>query len=81
MENFPNLSPEEQEKILNGPAMQPPPGVTPNFAHPHNHNKEATAFLIVCSTLVVSAALTRAYSRVFVMRKVYMEDCMCFHCV
>ncbi|KJZ70794.1 hypothetical protein HIM_09807 [Hirsutella minnesotensis 3608] len=57
---FPQLSPAEQQAILDSPAMAPPPRVETNLVDPPNHNALATAFSVVCITLVVVCLLGRA---------------------
>ena len=73
---FPNLSPEQQEMILNGPAMSPPPGVTPNLDNPPNRNTMAMVVSVFCIVLVTLAASARAYSRLVLLKHVKLEDCM-----
>lgn len=75
MENFPNYPPEVQEAILNGPALTPPDGVVSDFDNPANHNAEALAVAAVCISLALVAACLRAYSRIFVAKKLQLEDC------
>ncbi|KXX79711.1 hypothetical protein MMYC01_203806 [Madurella mycetomatis] len=74
IQNFPNLPPELQEQILNGPARAPPPGVVPNFDNPPNRTPEAIAVIAVCLFFSTAAVLLRIYSRVFILRKVRLED-------
>ncbi|KAI1453479.1 hypothetical protein F4805DRAFT_443350 [Annulohypoxylon moriforme] len=74
LQNFPNLPIALQQKILNGPALAPPDGVTPNFIDPPNKNYEAIAVLVVCLFLSTAAAIGRAYSRTFVTKKVQLQD-------
>ncbi|KAI3325752.1 hypothetical protein HD806DRAFT_553010 [Xylariaceae sp. AK1471] len=64
----------QQQMILNGSALTPPPGVVPNFDHPPNENYLGilTNFICVITTLVV--VLLRAYVKIFCMKKVQIED-------
>lgn len=80
IQNFPNLPPEVQEQILNGPARAPPPGVVPNFDNPPNRTPEAIAVIVVCLFFSTAAVLGRIYSRVFILKKVRLEDCTCLGC-
>ncbi|KAI1639272.1 hypothetical protein F4809DRAFT_657787 [Biscogniauxia mediterranea] len=73
---FPNLSPEKQQAILDGPGMAPPEGVVPNLADPENSNGLAIAVSVVSISLVTFAILCRAYSRLFFVKKVRLEDCL-----
>lgn len=73
---FPNLSSEEQQEILDGPGLTPPKGVTPNLNDPENHNGVAIAVSVVCICLVTTTILIRIYSRLFIVKKWNFEDCM-----
>ncbi|RYO83336.1 hypothetical protein DL766_002688 [Monosporascus sp. MC13-8B] len=44
MDNFAALSPAQQQAILHGPAMRPPPGIEPNFTDPPNRNGVVRAY-------------------------------------
>ncbi|KAI1142129.1 hypothetical protein F5Y05DRAFT_369788 [Hypoxylon sp. FL0543] len=50
--NFSSLPPDQQAQILNGPAMQPPPGLVPNFDNPPNNSALAQAVLGLCLALI-----------------------------
>lgn len=63
------------QKLLNGPAMAPPPGITPNFVNPPNLEKEFYIDLILCLTISVLAVCMRMWTKARVMRKVQIEDC------
>ncbi|KOS22246.1 hypothetical protein ESCO_001456 [Escovopsis weberi] len=43
--NFPHLTPEQQQAVLDGPAMVPPNGTTPNLENPPNQNHTAAAYI------------------------------------
>lgn len=75
MENFPNYPPDVQQEILNGAALTPPVGQISNFDDPPNHNTEALAVAVICISLAMMAGLLRVYSRLFVVKKVHLEDC------
>jgi hypothetical protein len=60
---------------LEGPALQPPAGVIPDFDHPPNHNAYAYATLIVGVSVSSILALTRFYSRVFYVKKIHIAYC------
>ncbi len=78
LENFQSLPKAQQEKILNGPALQPPPGVTPNLDDPTQYNHGANALLAICLILTVFALSIRAYSRIFHFKSLHVADCMLF---
>jgi hypothetical protein len=75
LSGFPNFPPSVQQAILNGPAMIPPKGAVINFQNPPNHNRAALAVAIVSLLLVTVGVLCRIYSRVFIIKKVHLEDC------
>ncbi|KAI1116622.1 hypothetical protein F5Y14DRAFT_439754 [Nemania sp. NC0429] len=59
---------------VNTPALQPPPGVVPNFDDPPNRNIEAHIGISICVFIVFTGVSLRAYSRIFCMRQVHLED-------
>lgn len=63
------------QKLLNGPAMAPPPGIKPNFVNPPNLEKEFYIDLILCLTISVLAVCMRVWTKARVMRKFQIEDC------
>lgn len=69
------LPPAEREKLLSGPALEPPPGVEPNFDNPPNGGAVAIA---VCGTCLVVGSFfvfVRASGMGSSWRKVYISDC------
>ncbi|KAI1276491.1 hypothetical protein F5Y07DRAFT_389242 [Xylaria sp. FL0933] len=74
LDQISSLPPEQQEAILNGPALPPPPGVVPNFANPPNQNAIAHATLAISLTLTTIASLIRFCARVFVIKATRLED-------
>lgn len=75
LENFQSLPEAQQEKILDGPALSAPPGVTPNLDDPTQYNNGAHALLAICLTLTVLALSIRAYSRIFHSKSLQVADC------
>jgi hypothetical protein len=72
---FPQLPPEYQEMILSSPALPPPDNTTlPDFSRPGNQNDMALAVSIICITLVIITGLMRIYGRLFVVKKIKIED-------
>jgi hypothetical protein len=55
--------------------VSPPPGVTPNFAHPESRGYRITLTLIVCLVLCTGVVLLRLYTRYFITRMVGADDC------
>lgn len=60
-DQIPFLPKEQQEAILSGPAMAPPPGVTPNFEDPPNRNALAHAVMATCIVVSTFCLLVRVY--------------------
>lgn len=65
----------ELQAILNGPAVAPPAGVTPNFYSPANLDRFVILTLTLCITLSTFAVLTRLYTKKFLIRSWAYEDC------
>lgn len=66
---------ESEDLFLNGPAMDPPAGVDPNFINPSNLKIENLAVVTLClvaSTLVVAM---RMWTKTRLVRKVVLDDC------
>lgn len=76
--DFSSLSPQELEKALNDPALPPPAGVTPDFAHPQNKNGEALAGLIFSLVLASTFLFIRVYVVFFKSKQSRLGDCECF---
>ncbi|CAJ2500642.1 Uu.00g034950.m01.CDS01 [Anthostomella pinea] len=72
------LPPEQQEAILNGPALAPPEGAIPQFDNPPNNNTAASAALTICLILSILAAMIQFCSRVFIVKAVRLEDLLAF---
>ncbi|KAI0392476.1 hypothetical protein F5Y17DRAFT_459798 [Xylariaceae sp. FL0594] len=58
----------------NQPAFSPPPGVVPNLLNPPNGNVQAHVGLAISLLVVALGVSLRAYSRVFCIKKVKIED-------
>jgi len=74
LEQIPYLSPAEAEAMLNGPALQPPPGVTPKYT---DRSTALEVLYVACGLVLVvatTAAALRAYSRICIVKKVQIED-------
>lgn len=69
------LSHFERAESLDGPALAPPPHVVPNFENPPNNNPLAHAILAVNLVFSSLFLLIRAYSKIFCMKRVEVEDC------
>ena len=71
-------TPSELGNLLNGPALQPPPGVEPNFTNPHNSKTVIVAIEAICLALPTLAIFMRIYTQACITRKLVLEDCRCF---
>ncbi|KAI1386461.1 uncharacterized protein F4822DRAFT_444849 [Hypoxylon trugodes] len=74
MSSIADLPQEEQQRILDSPALLPPTGVDPSFENPPNNNGLAIAIITVTLALVVPAVMIRVWSRTILLRKVKVED-------
>ncbi len=70
-----NLTPDEQEEVLNGPALPPPPGVVPNFDNPGRWNYWGILTNVLCLTITLAVIGLRAYVKIFCVKKPRIEDC------
>ena len=68
------LSSQELEALLNGPAGPPPPGVRPNFDDPANLNNLVILTLTMCLVFSSSTVLMRTYTKLFIHRSWNYED-------
>ncbi|KAK6950401.1 hypothetical protein Daesc_008729 [Daldinia eschscholtzii] len=64
----------KRDKDLDGPAAEAPAGVHPNLANPNNQNAMAMSIITLCMALSIILVLSRAYTRIFCIRKVHIED-------
>ena len=72
---LPRLTPEQRlAALLAKPALEPPPGVTPNFAQPGGVHGPACAFLIICAVLGFLSIVVRLYSRLVIVKRFGVED-------
>ncbi|KAI0122357.1 hypothetical protein F4814DRAFT_438417 [Daldinia grandis] len=62
------------EEILNGPALEPPEGHIPNFAHPANLNAVAQFTNALCLLSTIIVMLIRAYAKLSNRMKMEIED-------
>jgi hypothetical protein len=66
---------EEQNKILSGPAMQPPLGITATPENPPNYNELVVATVVIVAVVTGTLLGLRLYSRLKYHRSVHVEDC------
>ncbi|KAI0439389.1 hypothetical protein F4803DRAFT_46883 [Xylaria telfairii] len=74
--NFASLTPSQQEQLLNSPALQPPPGVQPNFYDPPNANNIVYPTIILALLLSFLSILLRIHGRWYCMKTVKIQDAM-----
>lgn len=60
----------------NGPALAPPPGVVPQLDNPPNRNDVAIGVITTCAAIATICLFLRAYARVWLLRKVQIEESM-----
>ena len=72
------LSPEKQaaymEALLEGPALEPPPGVITDFANPGGHHGVGYGIIILGATLATTAVAVRLYYSTVAMKRIKIED-------
>lgn len=69
-----NIPADELAAFLEGPALPPPDGVTPNFVHPENRNGVVyfiCIFAMVISTILLAA---RFYAQLVVSKQRHLVD-------
>jgi hypothetical protein len=77
MDKFQELSPFDQQKLLNGPASKPPPGVAPaDLDSRPDHNAGPHAVFVICTLVSLAMFSARGYVRWFRMRKFNVTDGM-----
>jgi hypothetical protein len=70
------MSPDELQKLMEGPAMKPPHGVVSNFDDPPDMNLLFTILMITAMVIGTPFVMIRLYTNWFLRRKVLVEDCM-----
>ena len=61
------------------PALRPPPCVTPNFVDPPSRAPATYPLSYVFFAVNTIGVMARMYTKVFVIKKVNLEDCMLIH--
>uniref|UniRef100_A0A8H7KE22 Rhodopsin domain-containing protein n=1 Tax=Bionectria ochroleuca TaxID=29856 RepID=A0A8H7KE22_BIOOC len=74
--DFNSLSAEELEAVLNGPALTPPSGVTPNFNSPPNRSTMANGVYGFCFALGSLFVFARAYGLWRSSKRAHISDYM-----
>lgn len=62
--------------------MDPPNGIVPNFDNPPNgsQNMMSAVVISICLAVMTIVVATRAYVKIFCLKKLYIEDCECLRC-
>lgn len=63
------------QALLNGPAVTPPAGVTPNLVDSPKLEATIVPILALGLTITTLAVLVRLYSKLFLLRSIAYEDC------
>ncbi|KAI8623621.1 hypothetical protein F5Y19DRAFT_492473 [Xylariaceae sp. FL1651] len=71
-----NLPQEQQDEILNGPALMPPPGIVSNFDSPPNGDALAYTAVTLCLVVSTIAVSIRVYAKFICARRIKLEDCL-----
>ncbi len=62
--------------FANTPALQPPPGLTPNLVNPSSTFQQALVAVYVTSFILTSIVVPlRLYTKIFIVRSWALEDC------
>lgn len=59
---------------MNTPALEPPPGIEPNFIDSPNHRSLFLGVMIACLVITVIATLIQFYVKIFLIRTIHYED-------
>jgi hypothetical protein len=57
------------------PALEPPPGVTPNFIGQYTRQISYIGTSAACLSLATIGIVIRIFTKVFILKQVYLEDC------
>ena len=68
-------TPAQLQELLNGPALEPTLGVTPDFENPPNYRPVGLACRIITLLLATIAICMRMYTKSFIVRKLNSADC------
>ena len=73
---YPSMSAafEQDAAILQLPALAPPPGVIPNFTNPKDIGPRLVIVGAILLTFVIIALANRAYTKLYIVRKLSLDD-------
>lgn len=72
--DFTQLSQEELDALLDGPAAPPPDGEVSNFVDPPNNNGLAIGVMALCTAVVVICLAIRLYAKLGIIRKAQTQE-------
>ena len=72
--DFTQLTQEELDAVLEGPAMAPPEGEVSNFVDPPNQNGLAIGVIAACTSVVVICLTIRLYAQLVLMRRAQVQE-------
>lgn len=75
MATLSDLTPQQLQALLDGPALPPPPGIIPQLDHPPNLRTTGNAVQIVCLVLATLALCMRLYTKAAIIRQIVLADC------
>ncbi|MCJ1262840.1 hypothetical protein MMC22_002710 [Lobaria immixta] len=64
----------EIQKLLNGPALTPPPGVIPNFVNPDNVFVGYVVTVVLCVSTSTLVFWMRMYTKIYILQQTGWED-------
>lgn len=70
-----SIPPDQRAEFLDRPALDAPPGVESVLDDPPNRNSMVRGVFILYLVLTTAAIILRGYCKLFVVRKVLLEDC------
>jgi hypothetical protein len=76
---FDGWSQAQKDEFLLAPAMAAPAKTLSNFENPPNRTKLGVVVTTVFLVLTVLCFLVRAYSRIMILRRVKVEDGICYN--
>ncbi|KAI2617909.1 hypothetical protein GGR54DRAFT_607399 [Hypoxylon sp. NC1633] len=69
-----SLTPDEQQQYLNGPGLDPPPGIESNFDNHPNGNSVLYSTSVACIVVGSVFILLTIYTRIYHTKHVHLED-------
>ena len=70
------LTPDQVQALLDGPAGTPPPGMKPNFVDPPSLFTPIIVTLALTLFISTSALAMRIYTKLRIIKAWHLEDCI-----